>query len=68
MKLEIISHPHLLEQIFKVTLSFDDMYYLKLDRLDQFLLEECGDSDKISDKLLALEMLARRMEEQLENS
>lgn len=35
----------------------------RLDGFDQRLLEECEHSDLTSDKLLALELLARRIEE-----
>lgn len=41
----------------------DDLRKINLSSLDHKLLEECEKSDKASDKLLALEMLFRRMEE-----
>jgi hypothetical protein len=49
-----------------VTIEINDleMVLLKLDRFDRLLLDECNKSNKISDKLLALECMARRIEEQ----
>ncbi len=49
----------------KIIIEFDSLDFLgiKLDDFDRALLDECNKSDKISDKLLALETLARRIEE-----
>ena len=49
----------------KVTVEIGDLEIvgLKLDAFERRLLDEVGKSGKVSDKLLALEMLARRIEE-----
>ena len=43
-----------------------DIVSLRLDKFDNQLLDECSKSEKISDTLLALETIARRIEEQQE--
>ena len=48
--------------LFRIKLTQLDLKTAKLDSWDRFLLDECDESEKISDKLLALEMLARKIE------
>lgn len=36
----------------------------RLDNFDRALIKECEESDSVADKLLALECIARRIEEQ----
>ena len=40
-----------------------DMQSVPLDKFDHLLLQECSGSDAISDALLALETMARRLEQ-----
>ena len=40
-----------------------DLFTLELDAFDRALIEECGRSKKLSDILLALEVIVRRTEE-----
>ena len=46
-----------------ITLSQSDFIASKLDKWDQLLLNECSNSNKLSDKALALETVLRRMEQ-----
>ena len=39
-----------------------DFFEIELDDFDRLLLRECDKSNKISDKLLALETIARKLE------
>lgn len=48
---------------YKLTITGGDMAAVELLGFDKLLLRECETSGKISDKLLALETLARRIEE-----
>lgn len=45
----------------------EDLLHVNFDSVDEKALSECAASDKISDKLLGLELLARRVEQSLEN-
>jgi hypothetical protein len=48
-----------------VTLKLNMMEYPKLDNFDKLVVEECGRPDaSIADRLLGLETIFRRMEEQ----
>lgn len=53
---------------YLLEISGSDFLNLQLDPLDIRLMEECEASDSISDKLLMLEMLARRCEQQKEHN
>jgi hypothetical protein len=46
------------------TISGYDFMSLNLDLMDMRLMDECSSSDSMADKLLMLEMLARRYEQQ----
>ena len=50
-------------RVFTIVLSEKDFITGELDNLDTLLLEECGKSNKISDKLLALQTITKRCEE-----
>lgn len=49
----------------KVLLEIDGHEYVRarLDRFDHLLIADCEGSNKVSDKLLMLETIARRIEE-----
>ena len=51
------------ERVYKLTISNRDMMVVGFQPFDRLLLTECEESSKISDKLLALETIARRIEE-----
>lgn len=52
---------------FYVRWNEHDLITLQLDDVDLALLRECDASPLLSDKLLALEMLARRIEQAQES-
>ena len=52
--------------IYTLTIPSRDMVQVKLYPHDRLLLNEIEKSNKISDKLLGLEMLCRRIEEERE--
>lgn len=39
-----------------------DLFHIKLDAFDHAILRECDESPNLSDKLLALQMLVRKIE------
>ena len=49
-------------RVFTIVLSEKDFITGELDDLDTLLLEECGKSNKISDKLLALQLVVSSIE------
>ena len=52
--------------LYRAVVEIEGGEYMTMARLDGFdrrLLEECEDSDSVADKLLALELIARRIEE-----
>ena len=51
------------ERVFKLTITNDEMMRCGFQPFDRLLLTECEASSAISDKLLALETIARRVEE-----
>lgn len=50
------------DRVFIIVLSERDFITSELDDLDTLLLEECGKSNKISDKLLALQVVVSSIE------
>lgn len=48
---------------YKLAIEPNNIICAKFTKFDYWLFEDCESSDKISDKLLALETLARRIEE-----
>ncbi len=50
------------DRVFIIVLSERDFITSELDDLDTLLLEECGKSNKISDKLLALQLVVSSIE------
>jgi len=51
-----------------VTIKDCELVQASLDQIDRKLLKECEISSKVSDGLLALEMLTRKIEKANENS
>lgn len=51
------------EDVFELRFNTLDMVECPLDNFDRALLHECNKSKKVSDKLLALETIVRRLEE-----
>jgi len=53
------------DRVSRLVVEWDvcDIFALELDYFDQALIEECGRSKKLSDILLALEVIMRRTEE-----
>ena len=47
-----------------VSFSFYDMLTLEFDSDEREFLSDCNESDSIADKLLGLERIARRLEQQ----
>mgnify|MGYP001593901464 CR=1 FL=1 len=64
MKLNIYRNDRNMEEVLELRLSQKDLIFLNLDAFDRALLEECGSSDKASDKLLAAERIVFRLEQQ----
>jgi hypothetical protein len=60
-KIELVSKD---ETEWLLTIPHHFLVAVKLDAFDYKLLHECEGSGKISDTLLALEMLTRKIEEQ----
>jgi len=50
------------DRVFTIVLSERDFITNELDSLGTLLLEECDKSDKISDKLLALQVVVNSIE------
>jgi hypothetical protein len=64
MKLDVIESLETLEKTYTLTITHSDMSKANITHLDRVLFEDCNKDDStISDKLLALETLARRIEE-----
>lgn len=54
-------------EIVTITLTGADLRRVAvMDAEDYLLIQDCKDSDLVSDKLLALELIARRIEESIE--
>jgi hypothetical protein len=62
MKFEYREDTIHLEKLFTIVVPFSDLLKAKLSIPDRLLFEECEKSKKISDKLLALEIIAERVE------
>jgi hypothetical protein len=45
---------------YNLTISDDFLMRVPLDRFDMMLIKECEESEKIEDKLLALETIVRK--------
>jgi hypothetical protein len=50
--------------VYCLRIEDTDLLLAPLDQFDMMLLRECGDSTSIADQLLALETIARRIEQQ----
>ena len=53
---------HKFKSIYTITVFDSDLKQIKFDNFDRLLFDECDKSNKISDKLLALEKVARLLE------
>lgn len=62
MKLEYYEDIETNEIRINIIIYLSDFLEVELDNFDRFLLKECNKSNKISDKLLALETIARKLE------
>lgn len=51
------------DNIFIFKFNRMELLHVKLYPCDRLLFDECEKSNKVSDKLLALELIARRIEE-----
>lgn len=51
------------DQKFTVTITADDLIQVPLSDIDRMVLHECSESEKMSDTLLALELIARNLEQ-----
>lgn len=66
MKLEMCKEDAGENTIYRLTISRLDLANVKFDELDRILMDECSaekDDVTISDQLLALEMITRRVEQ-----
>jgi len=63
MKLEVTQDLEKREQIYVLTIPYDEWIRAKFHDFDGALFAECDSSNKVSDKLLGMETLARRIEE-----
>ena len=64
MKLTCHELPERGAKEYRLEIRGYDLLSLKLDPFDMRLMSECEASESIADKLLMLEMLARRYEQQ----
>lgn len=62
MKLEVEKVPKTNETVYKITVSPIDLLTVLLDRWDHAMIREAEKSNRISDVLLLLELLARKLE------
>ena len=51
------------DRVFTLRIRSRELVAIELQPFDRLLLADCDRSDKVSDKLLALETVARRIEE-----
>jgi hypothetical protein len=66
VKLTMAIEPLTRNHVYHLEISDVEFVLMRLDNFDTLLLKECEGSDSIADKLLALETLARRIEEERE--
>jgi hypothetical protein len=64
MKFEMVESIERNERTFVLTLSNSEYVMTPLTQFDKALVAECDNSDKVSDKLLALETITRCLEAQ----
>lgn len=62
MELSIWKNPRTMTTVFKLEIPDRDYLSIEINKWDRLLLGECDRSNKISDKLLALEKLASLIE------
>ncbi len=67
MKLACIKDVENRQTIYKLTISDAEFIRAFFDGFDRMLIDECEISDKVSDKLLALETITRRIESDIED-
>lgn len=64
MKLEWHDEIETGDRVTELRITKKEMAHVKLDKLDRLLLKECGRSNaSISDRILGLETLCRRIEQ-----
>ncbi len=63
MKLEVTQDIANNEQIYTLTIPYFEWMKARIYPQDKLLFDECDKSDKLSDKILGLETLVRRIEE-----
>lgn len=63
MRLNFVRDDKYGEQIYTLRILDEERVRMRLHESDHLLLKECEASNKVSDKLLALETIARRIEE-----
>ncbi len=66
MMLEKWRDPANQQDVFQIKIRDSDYVLAELQPFDRLLIKECEKSQLVSDKLLALETIIRRMEEGLE--
>ena len=63
MKIEVTQDLSSLEQRYLIAIPYSEWVRAKIYPTDRVLFDECDKSEKLSDKLLGLETLVRRIEE-----
>lgn len=63
MKYKEWRDPTTLSSFCQISISDFDLVHIPLYDFDKKLLEECSKSNSVADKLLALETIARRLEQ-----
>ena len=64
MILEVTDKVNTCAQVYRLTLCKSDLIFVNLDPIDRALIHECEASNSVADKLLALECITRRIEQQ----
>ena len=65
MKLTNIKDIENLQTIYRLSITHTEFAQVSFNDFDRLLIDECETSDRVSDKLLALEMIARRIESRI---
>lgn len=64
MRLDFSENPTTLDRTYTLTLSRADLADARYIWLDSRMLEECENSDSVADKLLALQTIVYRIEQE----
>ena len=62
MKLSCIRDVENQQTVYKLSMTDSEVTQVFLGNFDKLLIDECETSDKIADKVLALEMITRKIE------